>query len=67
MKDTEFARWLVEKAGVAAVSGRLFYHEGGETKLRFMFSKKDETLNEACRRPGDTQSSGRLNRKNYFF
>ncbi len=50
MKDTEFARWLVEKAGVAAVPGSSFYHEGGETKLRFTFSKKDETLNEACRR-----------------
>jgi aminotransferase len=50
MKDTEFARYLVEKAGVAAVPGSSFYHEGGETKLRFTFSKKDETLLEACRR-----------------
>ena len=50
MKDTEFARYLVEKAGVAAVPGSSFYHEGGETKLRFTFSKKDETLHEACRR-----------------
>ena len=49
MKDTEFARYLVEKAGVAAVPGSSFYHEGGETKLRFTFSKKDETLHEACR------------------
>ena len=50
MTDTEFARYLVEKAGVAAVPGSSFYHEGGETKLRFTFSKKDETLVEACRR-----------------
>ncbi|HET6581165.1 MAG TPA: aminotransferase class I/II-fold pyridoxal phosphate-dependent enzyme [Methanoregula sp.] len=50
MKDTEFARFLVEKMGVAAVPGSSFYHTGGQTKLRFTFSKKDETLNEACRR-----------------
>jgi aminotransferase len=50
MTDTEFARYLVKKAGVAAVPGSSFYHEGGETKLRFTFSKKDETLVEACRR-----------------
>ena len=49
IKDTEFARYLVEKTGVAAVPGSSFYHEGGETKLRFTFSKKDETLVEACR------------------
>jgi len=50
MTDTEFARYLVEKAGVAAVPGSSFYHEGGETKLRFTFSKRDDTLVEACRR-----------------
>jgi L-glutamine---4-(methylsulfanyl)-2-oxobutanoate aminotransferase len=50
MSDTGFARKLVETAGVAAVPGSSFYHEGGETKLRFTFSKKDETLEEACRR-----------------
>jgi aminotransferase len=50
MKDTEFARFLVEKTGVAAVPGTSFYHTGGQTKLRFTFSKKDETLHEACRR-----------------
>lgn len=50
MNDVEFARRLVETAGVAAVPGSSFYHEGGETKLRFTFSKKDETLHEACRR-----------------
>jgi aminotransferase len=50
MNDTEFARFLVEKIGVAAVPGTSFYHTGGQTKLRFTFSKKDETLREACRR-----------------
>ncbi len=50
MSDTEFARHLVEHAGVAAVPGSSFYHDGGDTKLRFTFSKKDETLHEACRR-----------------
>jgi aminotransferase len=50
MTDVAFARHLVETAGVAAVPGSSFYHEGGETKLRFTFSKKDETLHEACRR-----------------
>jgi len=50
MKDTEFARFLVEKIGVAAVPGSSFYLTGGQTKLRFTFSKKDETLHEACRR-----------------
>ncbi|MFA6363219.1 pyridoxal phosphate-dependent aminotransferase [Methanoregula sp.] len=48
--DVEFARHLIEKAGVAAVPGSSFYHDGGETKLRFTFSKKTETLQEACRR-----------------
>ncbi|HEX3001049.1 MAG TPA: aminotransferase class I/II-fold pyridoxal phosphate-dependent enzyme [Methanoregula sp.] len=50
MSDAEFARHLVETAGVAAVPGSSFYATGGETKLRFTFSKKDETLVEACRR-----------------
>ncbi len=50
MEDTEFARLLIDKNGVAAVPGSSFYHTGGQTKLRFTFSKKDETLHEACRR-----------------
>ena len=48
--DGEFARFLVEKIGVAAVPGSSFYNNGGHSKLRFTFSKKDETLHEACRR-----------------
>ena len=47
MIDTEFARFLVEKTGVAAVPGSSFYEKGGQSKLRFTFSKKDETLHEA--------------------
>ena len=50
MTDVAFARHLIEAVGVAAVPGSSFYHKGGETKLRFTFSKKDETLHEACRR-----------------
>ena len=50
MTDTEFARHLIESVGVAAVPGSSFCHAGGETALRFTFSKKEETLNEACRR-----------------
>ncbi len=48
--DVEFARFLVKEVGIAAVPGSSFYHAGGDTKLRFTFSKKDETLHEACRR-----------------
>jgi aminotransferase len=52
MTDIDFARFLVEKIGVAAVPGTSFYHNGGQNMLRFTFSKKDETLVEACRRLG---------------
>jgi aminotransferase len=51
--DVEFARHLVETVGVAAVPGSSFYHTGGENRLRFTFSKSDETLEEACRRLED--------------
>ncbi len=50
MPDIEFARNLIEKVGVAAVPGSSFYRNGGHNKLRFTFSKKDSTLEEACRR-----------------
>lgn len=50
MTDVAFARHLIESVGVAAVPGSSFCHEGGETKIRFTFSKKEETLREACRR-----------------
>ena len=50
--DVQFARELVTSAGVAAVPGSSFYREPvrGRTKLRFCFSKRDETLSEADRR-----------------
>ena len=50
MTDTAFARYLIESVGVAAVPGSSFCQKGGETKLRFTFSKKEETLRESCRR-----------------
>lgn len=59
MKDMEFAKALVEQAGVAAVPGSSFYSHGGENRLRFTFSKKDETLDEACRRLEGLEISGK--------
>ncbi|MCK4270391.1 MAG: aminotransferase class I/II-fold pyridoxal phosphate-dependent enzyme [Methanogenium sp.] len=50
MGDVEFARYLVKEIGVAPVPGSSFYVGGGHDKVRFTFSKKDETLNEACNR-----------------
>lgn len=47
--DVEFARFLVEKIGVAAVPGSGFYHtsECGRKQIRFCFCKKYETLTAA--------------------
>ncbi len=51
MDDMSFAKFLVSEVGVAAVPGSSFYKsETGKRKLRFTFSKKDETLLEASRR-----------------
>ncbi|MDD5474279.1 MAG: aminotransferase class I/II-fold pyridoxal phosphate-dependent enzyme [Candidatus Methanoperedens sp.] len=51
MDDMDFARHMVSEAGVAAVPGSSFYRsETGKRKLRFTFSKRDETLIEAARR-----------------
>ncbi|VVB86244.1 Aromatic-amino-acid aminotransferase 2 [uncultured archaeon] len=51
MDDMAFARYMVREVGVAAVPGSSFYRSGvGKHKLRFTFSKKDETLQEAARR-----------------
>jgi aminotransferase len=45
------AMFLLKKTGVASVPGDAFYHNGsGEDILRFCFAKKDEVLEEACRR-----------------
>jgi aminotransferase len=48
--DVSFARYLAKTVGVAAVPGSSFYSNGRKDRLRFTFSKKDETLQEACRR-----------------
>lgn len=51
MDDMDFARYMVSEVGVAAVPGSSFYRsEAGKHKLRFTFSKRDETLMEAARR-----------------
>jgi aminotransferase len=45
------ARWLLAKAGVAAVAGSAFFRPGhGEDLLRFCFAKKDHDLDDACAR-----------------
>jgi aminotransferase len=42
---------LLKKTGVACVPGQAFYHgEAGEDLARLCFAKRDEILNEACRR-----------------
>jgi aminotransferase len=47
----EKARHLLKQTGVAAVAGSAFFRKGkGENLLRFCFAKKDDELNEACRR-----------------
>ncbi len=50
--DVEFTRFLIEKVGVAAVPGSSFYSqpERGSQQVRFCYSKRDETLDEAGRR-----------------
>ena len=50
--DVAFAKYLVETIGVASVPGSSFYRSGprGKTKVRFCFSKRDETMAEADRR-----------------
>lgn len=49
MDDMALAKYMVSEIGVAAVPGSTFYKsEAGKHKLRFTFSKKDETLMEAA-------------------
>jgi len=50
--DIEFVRRMIETVGVAAVPGSSFYNpkELGQTKVRFMFAKKDDTLHQAGER-----------------
>ncbi len=48
MDDMAFAKYMVNEVGVATVPGSTFYKsEAGKHKLRFTFSKTDETLIEA--------------------
>jgi len=50
--DVSFAHYLASEIGVAAVPGSSFFKDNdlGFNKLRFTFSKSDETLHEAIRR-----------------
>jgi aminotransferase len=50
--DTAFAQYLVKEIGVATVPGSSFYYDplSAPQTVRFCFSKRDETLQEADRR-----------------
>jgi aspartate/methionine/tyrosine aminotransferase len=50
--DVEFATYLVKDVGVATVPGSSFFNDrkAGRTKVRFVYSKRDETLLEADKR-----------------
>jgi aminotransferase len=50
--DIEFARYLVSEIGIAVVPGSSFFNdrEAGRTKVRFVYSKKEDTLLEADKR-----------------
>jgi aspartate/methionine/tyrosine aminotransferase len=50
--DIEFATYLVKEVGVAVVPGSSFFNDrkAGRTKVRFVYSKRDETLREADKR-----------------
>ncbi len=49
LPDTEFVRWLVEQAGVAAIPLSVFCQQPPEMKLvRFCFAKSETTLAQAA-------------------
>jgi aspartate/methionine/tyrosine aminotransferase len=50
--DVSFAKYLVQKIGVACVPGSSFYRDprDGARQVRFAFCKKPQTLDEAARR-----------------
>ncbi|MCO4758644.1 MAG: pyridoxal phosphate-dependent aminotransferase [Oceanospirillaceae bacterium] len=49
LPDTEFCRWLIEEAGVAAIPISVFSEAPMETRLvRFCFAKSDDTLHAAA-------------------
>ena len=51
-KDVRFAKYLVEKIGVAVVPGSSFYNDArdGASQVRFTFCKREETLAAAEQR-----------------
>ena len=47
----ERAMRVLERTGVASVPGEAFFHNsGGENLVRFCFAKRDDELEDACRR-----------------
>ncbi|KAJ6823914.1 uncharacterized protein M6B38_128145 [Iris pallida] len=67
LSDVDFVRELIEKAGVAAVPGRGFFHPGLNAEkyhtryVRFAFCKSDTTLSAAARKVQEfVNSSGFL-------
>lgn len=49
--DRVFAEYIARDIGVAVVPGSSFYYGGGgETRVRFNFAKREDTLREAARR-----------------
>jgi aspartate/methionine/tyrosine aminotransferase len=50
--DVRFARFLIERVGVAVVPGSSFYQDAslGATQVRFCFAKRDETMDAALER-----------------
>jgi len=49
LPDTEFALWLIERAGVAAIPLSVFCQQPPEMKLiRFCFAKNETTLDQAA-------------------
>lgn len=50
--DTEFAMWLTREAGIATVPGSSFHSPGAPVPryIRFVFCKKDDTLDAAAER-----------------
>ena len=52
LQDTDFALWLIENAGVAAIPLSVFYEAPPDEMrlVRFCFAKQDATLDEAARR-----------------
>lgn len=55
----EAAMKLLERTGIASVSGSSFYRDPvGETLLRFCFAKEDDVLHEAARRLREGLSGG---------